>query len=212
MRKTQFQNDSFYHLYNRGTDKRAIFLEPADYQRFLRAVEHAKKDLVSITAYTLMPNHFHFLVRQQATGGISSFMHRLGTGYTMYFNAKHERSGTLFQGKFKDVAVHTDEQLLHLSRYIHINCVKDMMQHGRDEKFKLLESYAWSSYPDYLNLRRSSFVDKEFLVACFLGFSPKARPCLDKAEPWGELEFVSQYRNFIREGLSSVQARPSLEM
>src|SRR3989344_2009952 len=118
-----FAPGEFYHIYNRGTDKRNIFTSRADRDRFLALLYLANQDepvdlklqgstlleiversgmpLVEIAAYCLMPNHFHLLVRELEEGGISKFMQKLTTGYTMFFNKKYERSGSLFQGRFK---------------------------------------------------------------------------------------------------------------
>lgn len=148
MRKIPFANEEIYHIYNRGTDKRTIFEDPHDFQRFLQSLqefntldpigsiyEHSrlKKDssfgspasknrqLVEVIAYCLNPNHFHLLLRQSSDNGIQKFMQRLGTGYTKYFNHKYERSGVLFQGKFKAIHVNSNEYLLHLSAYVNLN-------------------------------------------------------------------------------------------
>ncbi|MBI5816846.1 MAG: transposase [Candidatus Yonathbacteria bacterium] len=115
-RKFSFSIQEFYHLYNRGNEKRTIFLEQKDYQRFTRLLflcnnvnAVSVKDtmeipltridrgdtLVDIGAYCLMPNHFHLLVREKREGGISLFVKKLATGYSMYFNKKNDRIGKL---------------------------------------------------------------------------------------------------------------------
>jgi len=135
----------YYHVYNRGTEKRKIFLTKSDYERFLvllylsngskpiqlnnyrgsTSVELLQIDrgvtLVDIIAYCLMPNHFHLLLRQHTEGGISKFMQKMSTGYTMYFNIKNERSGALFQGRYKSVHAGDDRYLKYLFSYIHLN-------------------------------------------------------------------------------------------
>lgn len=150
MRKTQFVEGEFYHVYNRGVDKRKMFLDEYDYSRFLqgmdefnvlepigsiyensfllnrpqlgsRASKLAKKRLVDFVAYCVNPNHYHFILRQNAERGIEKFMHRIGTGYTKYFNHKNQRSGALFQGKFKAIHINSNEYLLHLSAYVNLN-------------------------------------------------------------------------------------------
>lgn len=147
MRKTGLAVGEYYHVYNRGVDKRTIFSDQADVARFVLSMtefnvnepigsiyEHnfSKKlgretsksqesPLVNIVAYCLNPNHFHLLLKQVGDGGISEFMKRLGGGYTKYFNNKHERNGALFQGVFKSVHVDSNEYLLHLSAYINLN-------------------------------------------------------------------------------------------
>lgn len=149
MRKVIFAEGEFYHVYNRGTDKRDIFSDENDQTRFLESMiefnvlepigslfensfrkknklggstsKDADEKLVNIVAYCLNPNHYHFLLQQVADKGIEKFMQRLGTGYTMYFNNKYERSGALFQGKFKAVHVDSNEYLLHVSAYVNLN-------------------------------------------------------------------------------------------
>lgn len=144
MARTIFAEGEIYHVYNRGTDKREIFSDVSDQERFLQSMkefnvedpigslyEHhfslgsrtskSDKKLVDIIVYCLNPNHFHFLLRQNLPRGIEKFMQRLGTGYTKYFNNKYDRSGVLFQGRFKALHVDTNEYLLHLSAYINLN-------------------------------------------------------------------------------------------
>lgn len=151
MRKTIFATEEFYHVYNRGTDKRKIFSEEKDYTRFLESMvefnvlepigslfensfrkkhqlggstskdQATDKRLVNIVAYCLNPNHYHLLLQQVADRGVEKFMQRMGTGYTMYFNNKYERNGALFQGRFKAVHVDSNEYLLHVSAYVNLN-------------------------------------------------------------------------------------------
>ena len=174
-----FAPGEFYHIYNRGTDKRKIFDCRADYERFLlllylcnqtkhvdiklqgRTVEELwgqreGEPLIDIAAYCLMPNHFHLIVREHTEGGVSKFIQKLITGYTMYFNTRHERSGALFQGKFKAVHVSDDRQLSYLISYVHLNPIKlieplwkeiGIEDQPRTEAY--LEKYRYSSYQDY---------------------------------------------------------------
>lgn len=186
-RKTPFVGGEFYHVYNRGTDKRVIFTNEYDYRRFLtllylcnsdQSVDIDKKlregptfpeligiergeTIVSIGAYCLMPNHFHILLTEQTDGGISSFMRKLSTAYSMYFNKKYGRSGALFEGKFKAKHVGADEYLKYLFSYIHLNPVKmfqpDWKEHGiRDlaSTQKYLRTFPYSSYLDYIGENR----------------------------------------------------------
>ncbi|MEK9175302.1 MAG: transposase [Patescibacteria group bacterium] len=163
MRKTKFANGEFYHIYNRGTDKRAVFLDDTDFKRFLRCMsefntiepigslyEHAlnihygrrtsihKNKLVNIICYCLNLNHYHFLFEQRVDGGISEFMKRLGGGYTKYFNSKYNRTGVLFQGKFKSRHIDSNKYLLHIGAYINLNnkahkVDKDIFRSSMDE-------------------------------------------------------------------------------
>lgn len=130
-----------YHVYNRGVDKREIFLNKSDYLRFYISLDifnvtepvinfdsaRVKREkgqgekLVEIKAYCLLPNHFHLIVEQLQDGGISEFMKRISGGYTSYFNSKLERSGSLFQGTFKKVPVLNQEQYQYLLAYVNEN-------------------------------------------------------------------------------------------
>jgi putative transposase len=184
--RANFVPGEFYHLYNRGTEKRKVFLNKEDYARFtallylcntpkalhvqeliprgstssklLQQLEAFKRDetLVDIVAYCLMPNHFHLLVREKETGGISRFMQKLTTAYTMYFNTRMDRSGALFQGKFKSTHADNDTYLAYLISYIHLNPLKliepkwietGILNRKRAEKY--LEDYLYSSYLDF---------------------------------------------------------------
>ena len=181
-RKTSFTEGEFYHLYNRGVDKRIIFPSTNDYRRFLillylanstedirisnvlRVTKYVdifnldrEKPLVAIGAFCLMPNHFHILATPLVKDGISKFMLKLQTGYSMYFNTKNERSGSLFQGPFRSIHADNDRYLQYLYSYIHLNPAK---LHDPEWKerissksvlMKFVESYPYSSYGAYLN-------------------------------------------------------------
>ena len=131
-----YLEDSYYHIYNRGVAKQQIFHDKQDYSVFLSYLKVyltsqeniiPKKKLknytneITLLSYCLMPNHFHLLIKQKSSNSINQFMQSLCTKYTIYYNAKYKRVGPLFQGRYKAVLVETDEQLLHLSRYIHQN-------------------------------------------------------------------------------------------
>ena len=160
-RKIQFANDYYYHIYNRGVDKRKIFLNDFDYIRFLESLRDfndiesvggiylkkirdrrfggttsKKEPLVRILCYCLMPNHYHFLLEQLENNGITGFMRRIGTGYSRYFNDKYERSGTLFESRFQAVLVERNEQLEHLLRYIHLNPLDVLEPNWRESGIK----------------------------------------------------------------------------
>ncbi|MFA6585916.1 MAG: transposase [Candidatus Paceibacterota bacterium] len=145
MRKHSFAINEYYHIYNRGTDKRNIFVDEKDLFRFCESIfdfnqtepigsvyefsfkkkfgeaNKKKKPLVQFIAYCMNPNHFHFLITPLQEKGVEKFMQRLGNGYTKYFNNRHKRSGVLFQGKFKSKHIDSNEYLLHLSAYINGN-------------------------------------------------------------------------------------------
>ncbi|MDP2668385.1 MAG: transposase [bacterium] len=145
MRKIKFVKGEFYHIYNRGVDKRNIFSNQSDMKRFLQCmdefntvqpigslyensfvgdeikVKRRSKQLVNFVAYCLNPNHYHFILEQVAENGISRFMHRLNGGYTWYFNKQYNRSGSLFQGRFKAKHIDSNEYLLHVCIYVNLN-------------------------------------------------------------------------------------------
>lgn len=144
MRETPFIPGEFYHIYNRGVDKRDVFMDDDDLSRFLQSMRvfntiepcgsiyeqcrnlkndvHPSSDpLVRIVCYCLNPNHYHLLLEEVVENGISEFMKRMGGGYTKYFNEKYERSGSLFQGRFKSVHIGSDSYLKTLSAYINLN-------------------------------------------------------------------------------------------
>ncbi len=195
MRKVPLAVGSIYHIYNRGVDKRNIFLDSNYYSRFLSVLKHylnydysysllarslkrtktkenrqkVFKHLetkriepsVEIISFCLMPNHYHLTFNQLAEGGISNFMHRLGTSYTNYFNIRQERSGRLFESTFKAVLVESEEQLLHLTRYQHIN------PHSLNLTPKELINYSWSSFSAYLGKKGISFVSPKTVLSAF---------------------------------------------
>jgi REP element-mobilizing transposase RayT len=152
-----FQQNIPYHVYNRGNRKSEIFLDTKDYQRFLKRMNEYRKQFdISILCYCLMPNHFHFLLKSNTHIGISNFMLRLCTSYAKYFNIKYNLVGRLFQERFRAKIVDTDEYLLHLSRYIHLNPISEDLKVLTSQNLSpavirsQLRSYAWSSYHDYL--------------------------------------------------------------
>lgn len=190
LRKDPFITGEYYHIYNRGIDKRNIFKSQYDYERFImllyiansdsklrldNLIKHSHKKfneileldkggkLVSIGAWCLMTNHFHLLVRQEVDGGITKFMKKLGTGYSMYFNIKYQRQGSLFGGPFKSKLIGSnDNYLIQLLAYIHINPLETKFsdlenkigEYGNNQMKKFLESYRYSSYKDYLGYKR----------------------------------------------------------
>lgn len=121
---------------------------------------NAEKRIVEIVCYCLMPNHFHFLLQQKRDGGITEFASKLTNSYTKYFNIKNRRVGPLFQGEFKSVYIETNEQLLHLSRYIHLNPLVDYVT-------KYLENYKWSSYIEYINSSINGACQKDIILNQF---------------------------------------------
>ncbi|MBC8412040.1 MAG: transposase [Nitrospira sp.] len=123
--------------------------------------------IVEILVFTLMPNHYHLLLRQKKPDGITRFMHKLGTGYTMYFNKKYQRSGCLFQGPFKAVHVNDEAHLIHLPHYIHTNPYRGL---ASIKTLKDLQQYRWSSFSDYLGHRLyRHIITRQFLLNSYGG-------------------------------------------
>lgn len=115
---------------------------------------------VEIFAYCLMPNHFHFLLRQVKDNGIRRMLSNVQNGYGKYFNLKNERNGPIFESRFKALRLETDEEFLHVSRYIHLNPSTSYLV----EPDSLL-TYEWSSFPEYMGKRESVFIDKDLVLA-----------------------------------------------
>lgn len=190
-RAIAFRNGYIYHLFNRGVDRRSIFFTPRDYERFIALIEYyrfhhvhksyshylalsleerslfrqtlnQKPMAIDILAYCLMPNHFHILVKQKADGGIHTFLSNIANGFAKYINTKRKRVGPLYQGPFKAVLVETDEQLFHLSRYIHLNPVVSSIVSTKE-----LATYPWSSLPDYIGSTEQSFVERGLILSHF---------------------------------------------
>src|SRR3990167_7805832 len=164
MRDIPFVEKEYYHIYNRGVDGRKILLEHKDLERLIKSMREFNtikpigsiyenrerkrgsrasttegKPLVKFTVYGINPNHFHFMLEQVSEKGIEKFMHRLGTGFSKYFNAKYKRSGSLFQGKFKAKLIDTNEYLLHLSAYINLN----HLAHSRGSRASTICQTSW---------------------------------------------------------------------
>jgi REP element-mobilizing transposase RayT len=180
MRKHNFVIGEYYHIYNRGNDKRKVILDKCDLDRFLESVEcfntlepigsiyelsfqqkeqlgGSTSKLVSIVAFCVNPNHFHFLMTPLVEKGIEKFMQKIG-GYTMYFNEKHKRSGALFQGKFKSKHIADNRYLLHLSAYINMN--------NRDKCGNVIFKLSKSSLEEYTKDEKG-FCDKKIILEQF---------------------------------------------
>lgn len=182
--KTYLTN-GFYHLYNRGVDKRNIFEDNKDHTVFLHYLRYylspkkekenplprtiLQKNLageINLLTYCLMPNHFHLLVKQKSERAIEAFLRCLATSYVIYFNKRYNRVGHLFQGTYKAVLVENEEQLLYLSRYIHRNPLGHQSIPNSASLKKILESF-YSSYKDYLGGRTTSWVRPELILSYF---------------------------------------------
>lgn len=184
-RRQIFAIGEFFHIYNRGVDKRIIFTDEHDIRRFFKSMlefntidpigslyENSFRQLggwtpkltgklINIIAYCLNPNHFHLILEQLVDGGVSEFMKRLG-GYTSYFNNKYERSGALFQGKFKAVHIDSNEYLLHVGSYVNLN---DRVHQLGGSTPKLVKSM--SSWREYTDKEIEGICEKEIILGQF---------------------------------------------
>lgn len=171
-----YLEDTFYHIYNRGVEGRDIFLDDQDYKVFLSYIKRYltkttqnevqprwRSDVVDklqLVAYCLMPNHFHLLVKQKTTDGMTVFIKTLMNSYVRYFNQKYKRVGGLFQGVFKAVQIVDEPYLLHLTRYIHLNPTEKGMNFDR------LENY-YCSYGEYIGKRNTQWLHTEEILSMF---------------------------------------------
>ena len=187
--KTYIEN-GYYHVYNRGVEKRKIFLDDMDYRMFLHFIKyylsppdkndviqkfHSLRQQVKLLAFCLMPNHYHLLLLQTTTSGMTEFLRAICTNYVCYFNKKNQRVGGLFQGKYKAVLIDNDEYLLHLSRYIHTNPLKKYSE------------YPYSSYPYYLGYKSANWLNVNPILEYFS--SPSFTP----------LKPFSTYQKFVED-------------
>jgi len=184
MRKVRFLNGEYYHIYNRGVEKRDIFIAKENIERFYQSMQEfnvldpigslyaasfrkvhplrnlVPKDsdrLVNFIAFCLNPNHFHFILQQIEDRGIEKFMHRMGVGYSNYFNKKYKRSGSLFQGTFKAVHLDSDEYLLHASAYVNVNY----------KVHQISSSFIRSSWKEYNSENENAFCEKDVILNQF---------------------------------------------
>ena len=187
--------NGFYHIYNRGVEKRNIFIDEQDYRVFLsylklylRPVEEEINTInkninldtgyknikinrlnelnnyfekINLICYVLMPNHFHLELQQIGKKDIGNFIQSLITKYTVYFNKKYKRVGSLFQGRYKAVLIFGKEYLINLSKYVHLNPLEILVQG------QILESYLWSSYPAYIQNIEIKWLKKDYILSYF---------------------------------------------
>ncbi|PIR80145.1 MAG: hypothetical protein COU25_01560 [Candidatus Levybacteria bacterium CG10_big_fil_rev_8_21_14_0_10_35_13] len=195
--RKQYLENGYYHIYNRGVEKRKIFLDQQDYSVFLSYLkeyllpkdeealykrladpsislmerDNIHKALrmnnfyeeITLLAYCLMPNHFHFFMKQKSAGSIDKFMNSLGTRYTMYFNKKYKRVGSLYQGVYKAVLVTGESQFIYLSKYIHKQAIS--LQGEALQKSPC-------SYGEYLGHRKTGWVHPEEVLSFFSKSNP----------------------------------------
>jgi REP element-mobilizing transposase RayT len=155
-RKVQFAQGQFYHIYNRGVGRQPIFREEENYLFLLRRVnKYASAFHIAVITYCLMPNHYHFLLRQDDQIPAGRLPQRVFNSYTKAFNKRYDRTGTLFEGPYKAIHVDQDHYLLHLCRYIHANPVKHGLVYD-------LEQWPYSNYMEWVGARNGKLVDHTF--------------------------------------------------
>lgn len=191
-RFTPLVQNYYYHVFNRGVNKRYIFKSKYEYNRFVLSLRfynsleypirlslftklasdqrqeiwgrlQNEKTHTDIISYCLMPNHFHLLLKQNSENGISKLLGNLQNSYARYFNIKNERIGPLFQGQFKAVKIDSEEQLLHVSRYIHLNPYSSGIVKTLDD----LINYSWSSLPEYVSTVKFPICKKDDILPNF---------------------------------------------
>lgn len=216
LRKIPLVTDEIYHIVNRGNNSIPIFKTKYDYQKFIqifsfyqnlhppmkfskfmqlnlleknKILEELKQKgdyLVEIIAYCLMPNHFHFVLKQIAEAGILNFLRLTTDSYSRNFNTKYQRKGSLFEGRFKAIRVETNNQLLHVTRYVHLNpyssyLVKDL---------ESLQLYPFSSLPEYLENSKTGICQKGIVLNQFPKPGSFQQFTLDQAEYQRSLEQI----------------------
>lgn len=193
----QYLDNGYYHIYNRGVEKRLIFQDQQDYSVLLSYlkdylspknkqelreqfsntnISSKEKDKIiklirlnnfseeiSLLAYCLMPNHFHLFIKQNNSRSIHKFMQSFSTRYTMYFNKKYKRVGSLFQAVYKAVLVSHEEQFIYLSKYIHKQALASQGETLQDQP---------SSYPEHLGLRHTSWIHPKEVLNYFSKTNP----------------------------------------
>jgi putative transposase len=215
LRITPLVTGEYYHVFNRGINKQLIFLALRDYKRALCILEYysyvtsirwskflmlsiaqrgvvwekikqENKKRVNIICYCFMPNHFHFMLEQVVDNGISRFMSDFQNSYTRYFNTKRKGVGPLLQGQFKAVRIEDDSQLLHLSRYIHLNPYTSFVV---KEESDLLR-FSWSSLQEYLNNVNTGICNKEVILSQFKSTGEYGSFVFDRVAYQRELRYL----------------------
>lgn len=215
IRSIPFVNNEIYHVCNRSISRTPVFISKRDYKRALRLLRYyrfvtpfsfsklerlplAERSALlerldnedtyraKVLCFCLMPNHFHLLLKQVKEEGISKFIADFQNSYTRYSNLRNGRVGPLFRGPFKAVRVETEPQLLHLSRYIHLNPYSSLIVKDR----KKLEEYPWSSLREYLSPERKGICNIEQILNCFNSPGEYKKFVFDRADYQRELEAI----------------------
>ena len=191
----KYYQGAIHHIYSRGANKEPIFRDEQDYYYFLKRLRFYKeKYKISIICFILMPNHFHLETEQLGDLPLFRMMQYLLNGYTLYFNKKYNHSGCLFESKFKAILIDKNEYLLWLSAYIHTNSsVADLVRKAED--------YKWSSYMDYLDLRKGTLCDKKIILAQFS----------DSESSEDSESGIKRYKEFVEMASVEIKNRKDLE-
>jgi putative transposase len=182
-----FARDHYYHIYNRGAGKGLIFFNPGNYEHLLRLVKQYHRQYgVAIIAYCLMPNHYHFLLRQETDQPLSKFINVLFNAFVQAVNRQQGRKGTLFEGRFRHVWIDREEYVIHLCRYIHLNPVKaDLVPSPGD--------WAYSNYLEWIERRAGTLKDKVFIRDRFPTPESYQQFVADGLDERQTREFITQY-------------------
>lgn len=213
--------DGIYHIYNRGVEKRDIFIDEQDYKIFLYYLKSYLLPLeeqdrtkmpsslkrldflvlaeeIQLIAYCLMPNHFHFLVKQSSERAIVEFMKRLSNAYVEYFNKKYKRQGTLFQGRYKASLVSEEIYFTYLSSYIHRNPLGLFLRISEEEKIKKMRRYPYSSYLDYLGQRNTRWIHAKEILSLF---ENKHRGFISEFNSYQEFVEELEVKDLLKNGM-----------
>jgi len=156
-----YRQGNCYHLYNRGINRGKIFFSDRNYLYLLEKIRNTYNDYgIGIIAYCLMPNHYHFLVKQITERPVSDWIKTLFVGYVQAINKEQKRKGTLFEGRVKSKFIDKEEYLIHLVRYIHSNPVRAGL-------VSELEEWQYSNYLEWIGLRKGVLFDKSILQMYF---------------------------------------------
>lgn len=215
-RKTPLITGEIYHVFNRGINRQPTFTNSWEKRRAILTLkfyrfsgtpvrlsillstsssnqkevfdklENSGTPQVNILSYCLMPNHFHLLLRQKQDNGISIFLGNFQNSYTKYFNARNKRDGSLFLDQFKALRIETDEQLLQVARYIHLNPYSSYLV----DSFDNLLNYPYSSLGEYLKTSSKGLCEKETILSFFQDLDPFKKFILDNADYQRSLEQI----------------------
>ena len=155
-----FLHGGYYHIYNRGARQLSIFREPDNYLYAIRKIKlYCRQFAITPIAYCLMPNHYHFLVRQEGEHPARLLPQRVFNSYTKAYNKRYGRQGTLFEGSYRAIHVDQERYLRHVCRYIHANPVKHGICRGQD--------WPYSNFAEWAGTRQGTLVDREFVCGNF---------------------------------------------